>query len=152
MSFPCRSVTMRGRAVPTTVWSSAARKRPSMTAATICARTRGSSAALGALCTSTRGVEAMNGSPSRVWRLNTGKGRAIRDVGRTQRRSLDVLRLPLGFGANTASPRSERRLDLIEVLGPVLSPRGIEQALLIHGPHPRRLQLRDVLVRVLRDP
>src|SRR5438105_13412475 len=151
MSFPCRSVTMRGRAVPTTVWSSAARKRPSMTAATICARTRGSSAALGALCTSTRGVEAMKVLLRGVWRLNTGKGRAIRDVGRTQRRSLDVLRLPLGFGA-THSPRSERRLDLIEVLGPVLSPRGIEQALLIHGPHPRRLQLRDVLVRVLRDP
>src|SRR6266851_2239541 len=42
MSFPCRSVTMRGSAVPTTVWSSAARKRPSMTATTISIRVRGS--------------------------------------------------------------------------------------------------------------
>ena len=30
--FPCRSVTMRGNAVPTIVWSSAARNKPSSTA------------------------------------------------------------------------------------------------------------------------
>src|SRR3982074_3725459 len=42
MSFPRRSVTIRGSAVPTIVWSSAARKRPSITATTICVRVRGS--------------------------------------------------------------------------------------------------------------
>src|SRR2546426_9567970 len=45
MSLPWRSVTIRGSAVPTTVWSSAARNRPRRTAKKICIRTRGSTAA-----------------------------------------------------------------------------------------------------------
>src|SRR2546421_12634735 len=42
MSLPRRSVTIRGSAVPTTVWSSAARNSPSSTPTTIWVRTRGS--------------------------------------------------------------------------------------------------------------
>src|SRR5438309_2225322 len=42
MSLPRRSVTIRGRAVPTTVWSRAARNKPRSTATTIWVLVRGS--------------------------------------------------------------------------------------------------------------